>query len=450
VNQSPEIIVCGAGMAGISAAYYLAKAGLSGITVIDELPVLSLTSDKSTECYRNWWPDPEILALMNRSIDLLEQLSDESGDVFNMNRRGYLYVTGDPGRLSAMSESAARISKLGGGPVRRHARDSASYLPASVEGFRGEPTGADLLGPEAIRRHYPYVTGLAVGALHVRRAGWLSAQQLGAYLLQRARAMGIRVLVGRLESVRLTGGRVRGVKLADGRELGCSIFVNAAGPHLKRVGRLLELEIPVHTELHLKVGFRDHVGAIARDAPLLIWDDEQKLPWNQDELAVLESEPDTRWLTGLLPAGVHTRPEGPAESRSVLMLWDYRSHITEPQFPPPLDDQYPEVALRGLATMVPGLTAYFGRASRPHMDGGYYVKTRENRLLAGPLPPAGAYVIGALSGYGIMSACAAGELLAAHISGGKLPAYAPAFSLARYDDTTYCQNLAEWDNSGQL
>src|SRR5256886_11256899 len=34
---------------------------------------LSLTSDKSTECYRNWWPGPgdDMVALMNRSIDLL-------------------------------------------------------------------------------------------------------------------------------------------------------------------------------------------------------------------------------------------------------------------------------------------------------------------------------------------------------------------------------------------
>ena len=33
---------------------------------------LSLTSDKSTECYRNWWPGPgdAMVRLMNRSIDL--------------------------------------------------------------------------------------------------------------------------------------------------------------------------------------------------------------------------------------------------------------------------------------------------------------------------------------------------------------------------------------------
>jgi glycine/D-amino acid oxidase-like deaminating enzyme len=122
----------------------------------------------------------------------------------------------------------------------------------------------------------------------------------------------------------------------------------------------------------------------------------------------------------------------------------------EPVFPPPLDDQYPEVALRGLAHMLPGLTGYFERSLKPRLDGGYYTKTRENRPLIGPLPVSGAYVIGALSGFGLMTACAAGELLATYITGGELPSYAPAFSLDRYQDPQYQKLLANWTDSGQL
>ena len=77
----------------------------------------------------------------------------------------------------------------------------------------------------------------------------------------------------------------------------------------------------------------------------------------------------------------------------------------------PLDPNYPDIVLRGLATMLPTLQAYFDNPPRPYMDGGYYLKTRENRLLIGHLQVDGAYKIGALSGYGLMAACAAGELL---------------------------------------
>jgi hypothetical protein len=49
-----------------------------------------------------------------------------------------------------------------------------------------------------------------------------------------------------------------------------------------------------------------------------------------------------------------------------------------------------------------------------------------------------------------MSACAVGELLAAHVSGGALPAYAPAFALSRYEDPGYQKQLEDWGDSGQL
>jgi len=84
------------------------------------------------------------------------------------------------------------------------------------------------------------------------------------------------------------------------------------------------------------------------------------------------------------------------------------------------------------------------------VDGGYYAKTRENRPLIGPLPVEGAYIMGALSGFGIMGGCGAGELLAAHVVGDDVPAYARWFLLDRYEDPGYQALLDDWDESGQL
>jgi glycine/D-amino acid oxidase-like deaminating enzyme len=108
------------------------------------------------------------------------------------------------------------------------------------------------------------------------------------------------------------------------------------------------------------------------------------------------------------------------------------------------------MALRGLATMLPRLQEYVGRAARPVVDGGYYTKTAENRLLIGPLPVEGAYVIGAGSGYGVMAACAAGELLACQIAERALPPFAAAFSPRRYDDPAYQAPVQSTADSGQL
>ncbi|MFQ5419986.1 MAG: FAD-dependent oxidoreductase, partial [Anaerolineae bacterium] len=54
MTRSPDIIICGAGIAGVSAAYHLAvRHGIGNIWLVDDRPPLTLTSDKSTECYRN-------------------------------------------------------------------------------------------------------------------------------------------------------------------------------------------------------------------------------------------------------------------------------------------------------------------------------------------------------------------------------------------------------------
>lgn len=451
MSQTAEVVICGAGIAGVAAAHFLSKAGIKNILLLDERSPLSLTSDRSTECYRNWWPNVEMLALINRSIDLMEALADESGNVFQLNRRGYLYVTAEESRIPEMVATSRTPSSLGAGPTRVHSSAGSSYEPAPVDGFHNQPTGADLLiGNELIRKYFPYLTERAVAALHVRRAGWLSAQQLGMYLLETARPRGVRFESARVTSVEMANNRVNGVRLGSGERVDSPIFINAAGPYLKEVGNLIGVDLPVHTELHLKAAIKDSLGVVGRNAPLLIWTDPQLLAWEEEDRVALAAEEKTRWLTEMFPAGAHTRPEGAGESQTILMLWEYQTRVMEPVWPPKLDEQYPEVAIRGLTAMLPRMQEYFSRVPRPQLDGGYYTKTRENLPLVGPTDVDGAYVVGAVSGYGIMSACAVGELLAAHISRAELPSYAKAFELSRYRDSDYTKKLEHWDKSGQL
>ena len=106
--------------------------------------------------------------------------------------------------------------------------------------------------------------------------------------------------------------------------------------------------------------------------------------------------------------------------------------------------------MRGMVQLAPGLAQYLDRLPPMYVDGGYYTKTEENRPLIGPLPVDGAYVHAALSGYGLMAAPAAGELVALHITGATLPSYESTFRLSRYDDPAYRAMLANWGSTGQL
>ena len=226
---------------------------------------------------------------------------------------------------------------------------------------------------------------------------------------------------------------------------GC--FVIAAGPMLQPVARLLGIELPVFSELHVKMSFRDRLGLVPRDAPLLIWEDPQVLRWSVEEEQELRSNPDTRWLTEEMPAGVHMRPEG---AEHVIILWPYHAEPVPETFPFELPPGYAEIALRGMTRLVPALTPYLDRLPTPHVDGGYYTKTRENRPLACPLPVEGAYLHGALSGFGLMASSATSELLARHVTGASLPEYAAAFDLRRYVDPSYLDSLEKWGADGQL
>lgn len=455
-----DIVICGAGMAGIAAAYHLAvKQGVRQVVLVDERPPLTLTSDKSTECYRNWWPGPgdAMVRLMNRSIDLLEALAEASDNAFHMNRRGYVFLTADPARVKVFQTLAEESSGLGAGPVRLHdGRPGApAYCPAPAVGYMGQPSGADvLLDPAEIRRHFPFVATDTLAALHTRRCGWLSAQQLGMYLLEQARAHGVTFVRGRVTAVSVQHERIAAVHVAAQgatTTIHTRTFVNAAGPFVKHVGHMLGVDLPVCNELHGKIIFDDSLGVVPRHTPLMIWCDPVLLPWSDAERRLWAAHDETRWLLDAFPAGVHFRPEGGPDSRILLLLWTYHLAPQEPLWPPRFAPEYGEVALRGLARMIPGMAGYFERLHKPLVDGGYYCKTQENRPLIGPLPVDGAYIIGALSGYGIMAAMAAGELLAAHISQHALPVYAPAFLLSRYADPAYQQLLAGWDATvGQL
>ena len=454
-NKTADIVICGAGVAGIATAYHLVvRQGFKNVIIVDERHPLSLTSDKSSECYRNWWPGPgdEMVSLMNRSIDLLEELAEESDNFFDMNRRGYVYLTANPDHAQEMHSQAAAISQLGAGPLRHN-----DYQPAPAEGYTDQPTGADFVTDTAvIQQTFPFLADDVCGLLHTRRCGWLSAQQLGMYLLRQAQAQGAKVVRGKVTGVGVENGRVHTIHLhtsSGPQTIQTRAFVNAAGPMQKEVGQMMGVDVPVFCEMHHKVSFDDHLGIIPRHVPMLIWDDPVSLPWSEEEREVLAEDDTTRYLLDTFPSGVHFRPDGGRSSSTIIALWTYHlEQLDTPVWPPPQPDpNFTDIVLRGLARMIPGLSVYFERMNKPFIDGGYYCKTQENRPLACPLPVEGAYLTGGVSGFGIMACLALGELTAVHLTQSTLPDYAPAFHLNRYQDPAYQKLLANWAaTSGQL
>lgn len=454
MSKSPKIIICGAGMAGISAAYHLVvKHKQKNVLIIDELPPISLTSNKGTQAYRNWWPGPDdtMVKFINRSIDLLDQIALENNNFFNLNRRGYIFLTADKDRVKSWKKSALEISTLGAGKLREHT-EKETYIPTLANDFDKNLSGADLiLNPEIILEKYPFLTKDVASALHIRKAGWMESIKLGHWLKEQVLKEGGKILQDKLESVKTTNNAISSIKLSSGKSFPVDKLILAVGPHLKATGKLLGLDLPVFNELHGKITFPDEANIFSPKAPLMIWDDPLYLPWERSEKELFSKKAETQKFLEKFPSGVHLRPKMDKGFLEIMIIWTYE-HKTPQEFNPiSFDPYYGEILIRALSRMIPGLSTYFGKGNKAYVDGGYYCKTPENRPLIGTLPIKGAYIIGALSGYGIMASQASGELLAAHVTENKLPEYAPKFLLDRYDDPNY-QDLVKNINSleGQL
>jgi hypothetical protein len=107
MTRTAEVVICGAGIAGNSAAYHLAvRHGIKDVVLVDERPPLSLTSANSAECYRNWWPGP-----------------------------------GDAMEATALGAGPMRIH--GNYPGLENIEGLMPYMPSPADGFEGQLTGAD-------------------------------------------------------------------------------------------------------------------------------------------------------------------------------------------------------------------------------------------------------------------------------------------------------------------
>ena len=208
-------------------------------------------------------------------------------------------------------------------------------------------------------------------------------------------------------------------------------------------------DLPVMVEPHVKISIDDTLNVIPRNAPLIVCNDPVDLCWTDEERELLVESVDMSYLAETFPSGVHGRPVG--AGNTLYIYWTYHNESQQvPTFPIQHAPDYPEILLRGMARIVPGLCQYLETMPKPFVDGGYYTKVADNRPLIGPLSLPGTFIAGAYSGYGIMASYGGAELVTAHVTGGELPDYAPAFAPDRFSDDEYLRKLPGLIASGQI
>ena len=441
-----EVAVIGAGSVGIAVAYYLVKAlRVKDVVLIDSREPMSLTSAQSGENYRNWWPHPVMTAFTDHGISLLEEIDRESGGRLNMTRGGYALVTRRP-KPEDLIQDLHR--GYGATPARIRLRESAScdYQSPQRAPWSAAPDGVDvLLNQDLIRKTFPSYAHDVATVIHIRRAGSISAPQLGQFMLEAIRADGARLI--RAEVIGIGGKSPFTLELASGegvKKIRAGRIVNAAGPFLRDIGAMLGEDLPVKCVYQQKIAFQDRDEAIPRNMPFSIDLDGQTLAWTDEDRALLAGEPATRHLIEPMNGGIHCRPDGAAEGTWVKLGWAYNDVASDPHAEDPMDIQFPDTVLRGASRLNPKLATYIGRLPRGSRHyGGYYTMTEENWPLIGKMKTEGAFIAGALSGFGSMAACATGALCAAWVVGKSVPEYARLLSGDRYAEPALMAQLGE-------
>jgi sarcosine oxidase subunit beta len=219
-QATADVVIIGAGVAGCSTAYHLARMGITDVTVVEMEQVGSGTSGKSASMLSLQFCQDELALQMARyAYDRYMQFEQELGVPIDFRKTGWLSVA-TLARAENLLDSARLLQSLG--------------------------VTTEILGPEEIKRRYPELAtdDLAVGTFgpddgsldpHMIMWGYIKrATELGVRLHQGVRATGIQVRYGRVQGVETTAGPIE-----------THAVVNAAGPWAIEVGRWAGVEIPI-------------------------------------------------------------------------------------------------------------------------------------------------------------------------------------------------------------
>ena len=453
MRQQCDIVVVGAGIVGIATAYYLKTLSpAAAVVLVDSGQPMALTSAQSGENYRNWWPHPVMTAFTDHSIDLMQALALDTNNLINMTRRGYVLATRSADVSQLMDELHYGYSQLDNNNIRIHnGEKSASYQKPVSSRFEDAPPGVDVLqNQKLIRETFPSYDPSIKSVVHIRRAGAISAQQMGQVMLDRFKQAGGVTVTAQVSSIESAEGFSLRTEQAD-TTIQAEQIVNAAGPFINDIAKMLGTSLPVSNTLQQKIAFEDKANVIPRKMPFSIDLDAQQIDWTEDERQLLLDSDEHSWLTTEMPGAIHCRPDGGDNGTWLKLGWAFNNTNAMATRQPELMDSYPEIVLRGAARLNPSLKAYYGQLPRGmHHYGGYYTLTDENWPLVGAMEVPGSYVVGAMSGFGTMAACAAGDLCARVIVDKDVPDFAYALSPLRYKDQALMAQIDALSQRGIL
>lgn len=228
LRSSYDAVIIGAGVHGLSTAYYLAKNhGFSNVAVLDKSYLGGGGSGRNTAILRSNYLTPEGVRFYDRSVKLYENLAMDLNFNVMFSQRGHMTLAHNDGSLRTMNWRA-EVNKLQGVDSRVIGPDEikqlAPYLDTSPD-TRYPILGALYHPPGGIIRHDAVNWGYARGA-----------DALGVQIHQYTEVTGIDV----------ANGKVTGVQTSRG-PISTPIVVNCTAGWATTIADMAGVKLPIIT-----------------------------------------------------------------------------------------------------------------------------------------------------------------------------------------------------------
>jgi sarcosine oxidase, subunit beta len=238
------VVIIGGGIMGVSTAYELAAAGVTGVVLLDADALGSGSTSKAAGGVRAQFSDTINIHLALRSMRTFETFAERFAQEIDFHQVGYLFLLDSPADVGSFAD-AVRIQNELGVPSRMISVAEASRLSPliSTDGLLGAVFCPDdgYCAPESV------VLGYAT-----------SARRLGARLIPHCPVTGIEAQGGQITAVVTAGGRI-----------GTDTVICAAGPWSRHVGDWAGVDLPV-TPLRRQVLITEPISGLDQDLPFTI------------------------------------------------------------------------------------------------------------------------------------------------------------------------------------
>lgn len=359
LKETADAIIIGGGCMGASAAFHLARKGITDVVLLEKEQFLGTGSTgRNAGGFRHQFSTESNIRLSIESIRFLKEFKERVGYEIDFHQDGYLFL-------------------LSGEPAFANFRKN-------VELQRSFGIPVEVLKPEEIKRLAPGLSteGVIAGTF-CPEDGIADPNGVTQGFAKAAVSMGVKVR----RETEVTGiyserGRVAGVATSKGG-IDSRVVINAAGPYAQDIGRMAGVEIPV-------LPYRRHIFITGPVPPasgfgissrLMVIDFETTFYFHREGAGILFGMSDPH------------EPPGYATTVS----WEFLEDVTQ-------------VAKRRLPLLM--------ELGIAHAWAGLYEMTPDAMPIIGPVSNVeGFFQINGFSGHGFQHSPAAGRILADMIAG---------------------------------